>query len=189
MGATMTIQKRKNPKHNYLLLGIPSVGKRTIGKIVAEKLKMKFVDTDRIVMSEFLAESGSMPAFRTFLNGFAERQRDVIANLSHSSVDTILAIGAEAVPQLCNHEPIKNAGTVILIKRNPEKLRSSERFQFVNVNNKNNPFELADKLYNEYLKIPDYDMLADVTIDNDGTIEECVEKVIRFIESAHEIHA
>ena len=36
-------------KKNLVLTGMMGVGKTTIGKILAKKLKLKFVDTDKII--------------------------------------------------------------------------------------------------------------------------------------------
>ena len=36
-------------KKNLVLTGMMGVGKSTIGKILAEKLKFKFIDTDKII--------------------------------------------------------------------------------------------------------------------------------------------
>jgi shikimate kinase len=185
----MKTRKRENPKNNYLLIGIPCVGKRTIGKMAADGLKMEFVDTDLIVREKYFADNPGPPSFSFFRNGFLEKQRDVLEDLSLSAVNTIIAAGAEAVPHYYNHEAIRKTGTVILIKRDRNAVIAEAKrqpIQFVEVTNRANPINLTEKIFEEYLEIADYDMLADVTINNDGTIEECAEKLIRFIENAIE---
>jgi shikimate kinase len=118
-----------------------------------------------------------------------ENQRQAIEEVSLSSVNTIIATGAEAATQSHNHKALRNTGTIILIKRNRNALLSEKKMKnirFVNVTDKDNPIDLTDSIFDEYFEITDYDKLADVTINNDGKIEECVEKVIYFIKNAKE---
>ena len=39
-------------RKNLVLLGMMAVGKTTLGRILAEKLSMQFIDTDKIIEKE-----------------------------------------------------------------------------------------------------------------------------------------
>ena len=39
--------------NNIILVGLPGSGKTTLGKIVAERLGMNFIDTDQYILGEF----------------------------------------------------------------------------------------------------------------------------------------
>ena len=81
-------------KTNIVLIGMPGVGKSSVGVVLAKTLGMDFTDTDLVIMQrtgkklrELIAERGR--------EGFLALENDVIASLSLRN--TVIATGGSAV--------------------------------------------------------------------------------------------
>ncbi|MBM6804577.1 shikimate kinase, partial [Mediterraneibacter glycyrrhizinilyticus] len=67
-------------KRNLIFIGMPAVGKSTVGIVVAKRLGMRFVDTDLLIqeregklLREIIAEKGE--------DGFLEIENEVNASV------------------------------------------------------------------------------------------------------------
>ena len=108
-------------KDNIILIGMPGVGKSTIGVILAKVLGYQFVDADLVIqkeegklLHEIIAEVGS--------EGFIEVENRVNRNLmvEHS----VIATGGSVVYGKEAMEHLKEIGTVIYLKLPYEELQS-----------------------------------------------------------------
>lgn len=73
------------------LIGLPGVGKSTIGRIVAERLGLRFVDTDLFVESRYHATISSMIGC-CGIDKFRKRERVALLELLQVE-DTLIATG------------------------------------------------------------------------------------------------
>lgn len=73
------------------LIGLPGVGKSTIGRLVAERLELTFVDTDLFVESRYHASISSMIAC-CGIDKFRKRERVALLELLQEE-DTLIATG------------------------------------------------------------------------------------------------
>ena len=73
------------------LIGLPGVGKSTIGRLVAERLGLTFVDTDLFVESRYHASISSMVAC-CGIDKFRKRERVALLELLQEQ-DTLIATG------------------------------------------------------------------------------------------------
>lgn len=73
------------------LIGLPGVGKSTIGRLVAERLGLTFVDTDLFVESRYHASISSMVAC-CGIDKFRKRERVALLELLQAE-DTLIATG------------------------------------------------------------------------------------------------
>lgn len=73
------------------LIGLPGVGKSTIGRLVAERLGLTFVDTDLFVESRYHATISSMIAC-CGIDKFRKRERVALLELLQEE-DTLIATG------------------------------------------------------------------------------------------------
>lgn len=73
------------------LIGLPGVGKSTIGRLVAERLGLTFVDTDLFVESRYHASISSMVAC-CGIDKFRKRERAALLELLQAE-DTLIATG------------------------------------------------------------------------------------------------
>lgn len=162
-------------KDNIILIGMPGVGKSTIGVILAKVLGYQFVDADLVIqkeegklLHEIIAEVGS--------EGFIEVENRVNRNLmvEHS----VIATGGSVVYGKEAMEHLKEIGTVIYLKLPYEELQS--RLHDI----KGRGVVLKDgqtlrDLYDE--RIPLYEKYADLVVDEyQLNVEQTMERIIEL---------
>lgn len=99
--------------NNIYLVGPMGVGKTTIGKLLADELKLTFVDTDREI--EFRTGADIPWIFDVEgEHGFRVRESRVLLDLSEKS-NQVLATGGGIVLDPANREIIKKSGRCIYL--------------------------------------------------------------------------
>jgi shikimate kinase len=104
-----------------ILIGFMGSGKTTLGKKLARKLELPFIDSDQAIeeqhqrsIGELFAEQGEAH-FRTL-------EREFIEKLLSQSVSFVLSTGG-GMPCFGNHmELLKQLGTTLYLKRSPKEL-------------------------------------------------------------------
>ena len=164
-------------KKNLIFIGMPAVGKSTVGVVVAKRLGMKFVDTDLLIqeqedrlLREIIADVGE--------EGFLKIENQVNRDLDVKNA--VISPGGSVIycEEAMRH--FKETGTVVYLKasyqtikrriRSPKKrgvvLKEGQTFR---------------DLYNERTKL--FEMYADITISEDGCqIEQTIENVLNAVE-------
>lgn len=164
-------------KNNLILIGMPGVGKSTVGVILAKVLGYEFVDSDLLIQKaekallwELIAEYG--------LDGFLEIENRV--NRSISAEQSVIATGGSVVYCQEAMEHLKEIGTVIYLKLDYSILRRRLG------NLKGRGVVLKDGqtlkgLYDE--RIPLYEKYADVVIDEKKlNVEQTLQKILEELE-------
>lgn len=159
-------------KDNIILIGMPGVGKSTVGVVLAKKLGYAFVDSDLVIQSregkllhEIIEEQG--------IEGFWAVEEEV--NASIDAHRTVIATGGSAVYGRRAMEHLQQIGVVVYLKLSCAAIADrlgdlSERGVTLKEGQ-----GLAE-LYSE--RVPMYEQYADVTIDcEELLIREIVEKV------------
>lgn len=163
-------------KKNLIFIGMPAVGKSTVGIVVAKRLGMRFLDTDLLIqeqekklLREIIAEVGE--------DGFLKIENQV--NASVEVENSVISPGGSVIYCKEAMEHYKKIGTVVYLKasyqtikrriRSPKKrgvvLREGQTFR---------------DLYNE--RVPYFEKYADITVCEDGCrIEETIENVINAV--------
>jgi shikimate kinase len=102
------------------LVGLPGVGKSTVGRQLARSLKRPFFDSDAEIerqiggaIREFFEREGE-PRFRDIEQG-------VIATLA-AVPGAVLATGGGAVLREANRQALRSASTVVYLRSTPEEL-------------------------------------------------------------------
>ena len=161
-------------KKNIVLIGMPGVGKSTVGVILAKVLGYQFVDSDLVIqkeegklLKEIIAEVGPV--------GFIEVENRINAGLEveHSVVATggSVVYGKEAM------EHLKSIGVVVYLSLPYEEI--SRRLSDI----KGRGVVLRDgqtlkDLYDERTLL--YEKYADVQIDETGlNVEETIEAILK----------
>lgn len=171
----------------YILIGIPNCGKTTLGRRTAEILQMPFFDTDTMAYNKLKIVS-PLDLFRPSTTARLEiEQLNAIVELAKLDYACIIATGAEVALMPNCARLIRNMGTIIYIQRKvelvfadlKEKNRSSLIMRDETDGTEINMREEAVELYAE--EISQYEDLADLILDNDGTEDEGVEKLITLI--------
>lgn len=106
---------------NIILIGMPAVGKSTVGVLLAKRLGYRFIDSDLLIqeregklLHEILAERGTdgFLAIEDEVNGSIEAERSVIAT------------GGSAVYGEDAMEHLRSIGTVVYLKMDLETLKN-----------------------------------------------------------------
>lgn len=161
---------------NIILVGLKGTNKSEIGKELARRLKMKFIDTDDIMkresgldLPELLKKVGEKQ-FRFLENSIIEE----ISNVS----DTVIVVGSVSILNRKNIKVLKQNGLVVSIITNKLNLKRNkfedEKSQLLR--QWNQVFQSAKGILN--LKTPSFpaaDYIVDVT---DLSIEETSQKII-----------
>ena len=109
------------PANHILLIGMMGSGKTTVGRLLAERMRCPFVDTDARLSAELgmsvseIFEAYGEAKFR------AEESR-VLGEVLASDERTVVAVAGGAVMALRNRELVRSSGTVIWLRATPESL-------------------------------------------------------------------
>lgn len=165
-------------KNNLILIGMPGVGKSTIGVILAKILGYHFIDSDLIIqhqeqrlLKEIIEQKG--------IDGFLAIENQVNAGLDVKKA--IIATGGSAVYGKEAMEHFQKIGTIIYLKLDFEALEK----RLGNIKNRGVVVREGQTLKNLYEeRIPLYESYADITIDEAGrNPEETIEAIIAVLEA------
>ncbi len=152
-------------KENRILIGMPGCGKSTVGQALAEMLGLPFVDCDRemekvlgMPVSEYITRYGE-DAFRT-------EEAGLLKELGKAS-GLVIATGGGCVTRAENYPHLHQNGAIIFLERELSKLPKKGR-----------PLSLRGNLQDMYtMRLPMYRRFADITVDNNGSVESVAKRV------------
>jgi shikimate dehydrogenase len=160
-------EKILSDKENVVLIGMPASGKTTVGKILAERLQRKFIDTD--VLVEEKAGKSITEIFETEgEEAFRDMEAEVIKEVS-SLTGAVIATGGGSVLRKENLFTLKKNGKIYFIDRPLESLIPTSDRPLLRTR------EDIEKRYNERYGI--YTASADVKI-NANTDADTVSETI-----------
>ncbi|MEE9294519.1 MAG: shikimate kinase [Phycisphaerae bacterium] len=117
---------RGDVRKNVVLIGYRGCGKTTVGRLLADRLSVGFVDTDERIaaqagtsIAEIFASEGEA--------GFRQRESRVIAEVAapqptDSSVAAVISVGGGAVLSDDNMDCLRRGGRVVWLTCSPEVL-------------------------------------------------------------------
>ena len=163
--------KSKENIMSITLIGMPSCGKTTVGKIISQMTGRSFLDTDEII-SEKYGDISSI--FEKYGEDEFRRMETEAVKETSKNCGTVISTGGGAILKEENIEALKSNGTVFFIDRPLEKL----------IPTKDRPLSLdrasVIKRYEERYEI--YKKTADVIIDADATPEDVAGKIMSYME-------
>ena len=112
-------------QQNIFLVGLMAVGKSTVGRLLAESLKMPFYDSDE----EIEARAGAEVAWIFDVEGeqgFRDREEHVIDDLTKMS-GVVVATGGGVVKRAQNRQNLASRGIVIHLDCSLERLLARTR--------------------------------------------------------------
>jgi shikimate dehydrogenase len=159
-------------RRNIVLTGMPSSGKTTVGKLLAERLGLRFTDTDDVVRTYADASIPEIFA-RQGEEGFRRLESAAIESLAGEQ-GLVIATGGGAVLNPENVRSLRQNGVLLFLDRDPGMLRPTA----------DRPLSASrSELESLYIKrLPVYIKSADCRISNDGTPEEAVERIMTIID-------
>jgi shikimate kinase len=163
---------------NIILIGMPAVGKSTVGVIVAKRLGYNFIDTDILIqeetgklLREIIAQQG--------IEGFLKVEDAVNSRVNVKN--TVISPGGSVVYCENAMKHYKEIGKILYLKVSYETI--SKRLK----NAKKRGVVLRDgqtleDLYNERVKL--FEKYADITVSEDGfSLEETIDNVLHALEN------
>ena len=162
-------RQMKTQKENVVLIGMPGSGKSTTGRLLAEKLGRKFIDSDSVI------EKKIGKPIREFLRAdneqeFRKIETEVLSEVCSQS-DLVIATGGGCVTIPENLPILRQNGNVIWIKRDISQLSTAGR-----------PLSQQQKLSDMYrIRKPLYEKFSDFTVDNTLSIEETVQSILNEV--------
>ena len=165
--------------NNIVLIGMPGVGKSTLGVVLAKELGYEFVDADLLIqkrekrlLKEIIADEG--------VDGFLKIENDVNAGIQADK--TVIATGGSVIYGAKAKEHLKEIGTVVYLKLDYETLDSrlgSLKGRGVVLKDGQN----LKSLYDE--RIPLYEKYADIVVDEQGLdLEETLDSILKKLQNA-----
>lgn len=161
---------------NIVLLGFMGTGKTEVAKILAKKLKFKFVDLDNLIEKE-MDMSVSDIFFNFGENYFRELEKGMARRIGKEN-GLVIATGGGVVLDDENIENLRQNGILISLRATVQdiyhRLKDKKDRPLLDV-----PY--PEKTIREMLKLrqPRYE-LADITIDTSGrSVEEVAEEILK----------
>lgn len=163
---------------NIILIGMPAVGKSTVGVVVAKRLGYKFIDTDLLIqeqegklLREIIAEKGT--------DGFLQIEEQVNAGVDVSQA--VISPGGSVVYCENAMKHYQEIGTIVYLQASyitiSRRLRNAKKRGVVLREG-----QTLKDLYDERVKL--FEKYAQVTVCEDGLeIEETIEKVLNTLEN------
>lgn len=161
---------------NVVLIGMPAVGKSTIGVLLAKSLLLSFTDTDLLIQEKYkksLCDIIKDNGTKAFLN----IEEDIILNTDLKN--SVIATGGSAVFGERAMNQLKENGVIVYLSLPIDEIKKrigdikSRGVVLTNGNTVDDIFKERKPLYEKY---------ADIKIDCDNlTAEECVEKIIQSL--------
>lgn len=163
------IRRLERETHNIMLIGMPGCGKTTIGKALAQKLGRPLADVDEKIVEE---AGCSIPEIfaKEGEEGFRQREHKALAEIAKES-GLIISAGGGIVTRPENRDPMEENSVVVWLRRDIHKLPTDGRPVSQSVP--------LDELYRR--RAPLYEAAAQVTVDNNGTVDETVDEIIRRV--------
>ena len=152
---------------NIILIGMPGSGKTEIGRLLAEAMGRPFYDTDAYITKQH----GNIPNIikNEGEAAFREMEADAVQELG-SGWSSVLATGGGVVMREENYNHLRQNGRIIWLKRPLDELPTDGR-----------PLS-TDLEALAALREPKYAAWADNIIENTGTPQETVNKILELVQ-------
>ena len=162
-------------KENIVLIGMPGVGKSTVGVILAKVVGYQFIDADLVIqkrenrlLHEIISEEG--------LDGFLKAEENANVYIAQNEEKSIVATGGSVVYCEKAMQELKKTGRVIYLELEYDQLKKRLG------NLKGRGVVLKDGqdlrgLYEE--RIPLYEKYADLTVNEKNLdVEQTLQKIV-----------
>jgi shikimate kinase len=168
---------------NFILIGAPNSGKSTLGKKAADQLGMRFYDTDRSAADHIHFDNQDSMFFQ-LLHEFPAAEQVVVREIAQEAENAVIATGADTVLSPQNAQVLRKCGLFIHIKRDLDRILEEAQKHVIRKPGqpeRRDANELMVYLYREVM--PDYEKLADFTLENYGDEETGLAKLVELIQT------
>lgn len=163
-------------KKNLIFIGMPAVGKSTVGIVVAKRLGMNFIDVDLVIqeqehklLREIIAEAGQ--------DGFLKIENQVNASLQ--AENSVISPGGSVIYCKEAMEHYKKIGTIVYLKASYPTIKR----RIKNPKKRGVVLKEGQSLKDLYYeRVPYFEKYADITVCEDGCrIEETIGNVLKAV--------
>ncbi len=164
---------------NLILIGVMGCGKTTVGKILAKRLKMRFVDMDAMIearhgrITELFAQQGE--------EAFRDMESALSLELAQED-GQVISTGGGIVKRPENLAALRRNGQVFFLDRPASiilKTLKTDNRPLI----RDNPQRLHEILEERY---PLYQAQSDVRIDAGGSLRLTVAQILRYLRKRSE---
>lgn len=162
-------------KENICLIGMPSCGKTTLGKMISEKLGREFYDIDTLIEQRV-----GMKIYDYFKHHTEDEfrivERKIIREVSLKQ-GCVISTGGGVITNEDNIKALKHNSKLFFIDRSLKNLIASDTRPLSSTRDK------LEELYNK--RLPLYKKYADKIIDGDLSLDEKVELIGGYYEATN----
>lgn len=158
------------------LIGMPGVGKTTVGRRLARLLERHFVDSDREIerrlgmsVAECFSQHGE--------NVFRDMEQQVVEELARRE-RCVLATGGGAVLRECNRRVLSECGTVVYLRASPRRLAQRTRGSRRPLLAGGDPLGRLEQLFQQRAWL--YEQVAEFTLDVHGLSPQRLAREIAY---------
>ena len=157
-----------NKKENIVLIGMPSCGKSTVGKKLAQYLNKKFIDVDDKIIEKINMDIASY--FKKYgETSFREIESQVIEEISKEN-SIVISTGGGSILKENNVRYLKQNGKLFFLDRDVENLLTSDDRPLSS--------SLNDLLKRYEERYPIYNKVCDVKINGNLSVDKVINEII-----------
>lgn len=161
---------------NLYLVGLPGAGKTTVGRIVARRLNLRFVDLDRLITQREGASIRDL--YHMGEDSFRQKETAALLWVKENLNRCVVATGGGIVEREENLDLLRSE-TVLYVVRHPRSilttLNTDKRPVFEDDPNKIYPISRR--------RIPLYESIADLRVTNNRSLHSCIGKVLEQLKA------
>lgn len=166
-----------------ILIGFKNVGKSAVGSRLAEKLDRPFIDLDDQIQLQYQKDMKENLSCRDIMKKHGEKY---FRALEEKVLETTLEQDLTAIIAVGGGTPLSPKNRKLLSKHKVVHIVAPKKNVFERIMSYGKPafFEEHEEAFSTFEKFweerePFYEQIADLTIQNTGSIEEAVEEIKR----------
>ena len=179
--------KMGNSYRNIIIIGFKTCGKSTVGKAVAERAGLEFVDSDQALEEQHKRKTGQAESFREIYRKmgkeyFRNLEREVLNDIVKDR-EGVIALGGGSLTEAPDPEGLLKGSFCVYLSVEPEtlfsRIMSGGMPAFFN---REDPKVAFRELYEQ--RLPHYRRLADIMVDNtDRSVDAVVDEILEEFEN------
>lgn len=155
---------------NIILIGMPGSGKSVVAQALGQRLHRQVIETDAEIVKN--AGMSISEIFERFGESEFRRLETAEMQASGKLSERIISTGGGVVTREENYNLLHQNGIIVWLERDTQKLPTDGR----PISQKSDLSELYED------RKPMYERFADIKVDNNGTVAETIDRIIKEIE-------
>lgn len=177
-----------NP-HILILIGFKHTGKSTIGRLLANQLKYRLMDLDKVIANKYAHQTGQPYSCRQIMkahgeNIFRELEQQALKQILHKTSPMVLALGGGTAMNSDIQKQIASYKIIHLTAPRQvvfDRIMKTGKPAFFTVDK--SPWDVFNALWEE--RVPVYEKLANLTVNNESSVDTAVKKILDWLTQEH----